>query len=129
MSLVMRKPVFGVSDQVRHKPGCTVTEDGYRLEISDLESRGIVLSKWRKQRCWSASWLPRSWSASLFSHMQKNRFSHVAAHMFLRKISDLMSIFTIFRYFFSTVLAIMPYSYAPVICHLARMVCLFEWYR
>ena len=23
MSLVVRKPVFGVSDQVRHKPGCT----------------------------------------------------------------------------------------------------------
>ena len=33
-----------VSDQVRHKPGCTATEDGWRLEISDLGSRGIVLS-------------------------------------------------------------------------------------
>ena len=32
-----------VSDQVRHKPGCTATEDSQRLEISDLESRGIVL--------------------------------------------------------------------------------------
>ena len=28
MSLVLRKPVFGVSDQVRYKPGCTATEDG-----------------------------------------------------------------------------------------------------
>ena len=28
MSLVVRKPVFGVSDLVRHKPGCAVTEDG-----------------------------------------------------------------------------------------------------
>ena len=28
MSLVLRKPVFGVSDLVRHKPGCTATEDG-----------------------------------------------------------------------------------------------------
>ena len=28
MSLVVRKLVFGVSDQVRHKPGCTATEDG-----------------------------------------------------------------------------------------------------
>ena len=28
MSLVLRKPVFGVSDQVPHKPGCTATEDG-----------------------------------------------------------------------------------------------------
>ena len=34
-----------VSDQVQHKPGCTATEDGYRLEIWDLESRGIVLSR------------------------------------------------------------------------------------
>ena len=33
-----------VSDLVRHKPGCTATEDGLRLEILDLESRGIVLS-------------------------------------------------------------------------------------
>ena len=28
MSLVVRKPVFGISDQVRHKPGCKTTEDG-----------------------------------------------------------------------------------------------------
>ena len=33
-----------VSDLVRHKPGCTATEDGYRLEILDSESREIVLS-------------------------------------------------------------------------------------
>ena len=33
-----------VSDLVRNKPGCTATEDGKRLEISDLESREIVLS-------------------------------------------------------------------------------------
>ena len=45
MSLVVRKPVFGVSDQVQHKPGCTTTEDSESLEISDLGSRGIVLSE------------------------------------------------------------------------------------
>ena len=28
MSLVVRKSFFRVSDQVPHKPGCTVTEDG-----------------------------------------------------------------------------------------------------
>ena len=33
-----------VSNLVRHKPGCTATEDGQRLEISDFESRGILLS-------------------------------------------------------------------------------------
>ena len=32
------------SDQARYKPGCTVAEDGKRLEMLDLESRGIVLS-------------------------------------------------------------------------------------
>ena len=28
-----------VSDLFRHKPGCTATENGYRLHISNLESR------------------------------------------------------------------------------------------
>ena len=44
MSPVMRKPVFGVSEQIRHKPGCTATENSKRLEILDLERRGIVPS-------------------------------------------------------------------------------------
>ena len=37
----MRKLVFRVSDQVRHKPGCTATEDGWRLESLDLEEEGL----------------------------------------------------------------------------------------
>ena len=44
LSRDVRKLVFGVSDQVGHKPGCTAIEDGLGLEISDLGSRGIVLS-------------------------------------------------------------------------------------
>ena len=40
MSLVVRKQIFGVSDQVPHKPGCTATED--------LERRGIVLCRKNK---------------------------------------------------------------------------------
>ena len=31
MSHVMKKSVFGVSDQVQHKLSCTATEDGKRL--------------------------------------------------------------------------------------------------
>ena len=46
ISYVMRKPVFGVFDQVRQKQDCTATEYGYRLENSELESRGTVLSMW-----------------------------------------------------------------------------------
>ena len=41
MSHFTRKPV-GVSDQVRHKPGCTTTEDDKKLEILGLLSRGVV---------------------------------------------------------------------------------------
>ena len=44
LRLVVRKPVFEVFDQVRHKPGCTATEGGLRLEISDLDRSGIALS-------------------------------------------------------------------------------------
>ena len=50
LSLVVRKPVFGVFDQVLHKLGCAVTADDWRLENLDLERGGIVLSMKRKQR-------------------------------------------------------------------------------
>ena len=33
-----------VSEQVWHKSGCTVTEAGYKLEISDLRRKVSVLS-------------------------------------------------------------------------------------
>ena len=42
-----RDPVFGSSDQVRHKPVCTVTYESLKLkmfEILDLSIKGIVLS-------------------------------------------------------------------------------------
>ena len=41
----MRKPVFGGFELDPHKPGCTAIEDGQGLEISDLGSRGVVLSR------------------------------------------------------------------------------------
>ena len=51
LSLCMRKPKIWSSDQVQNKPGCTVTEAGYKLEISNLQRRRIVLSTQQKQRC------------------------------------------------------------------------------
>ena len=39
VSLESRKSVFGISDLVRHKPGCTAPEDGKRLEFLDREFR------------------------------------------------------------------------------------------
>ena len=65
--------------------GCIVTEDGNRLEISDLgsRSRGIVLSMYRKQR--------RSTAASLFSHVQ-SRFLHQAIQNTVVKLSDELNV-------------------------------------
>ena len=63
----MRKPVFGVSDQVPHKPGCTATEDGWRLEILYLGRREIVLSA--KLIC-----------VFVFAYA-KSRFSYNKAHL------------------------------------------------
>ena len=40
---VLRGPVFRVSYQARHKPGCIATEIGLTLEISELGRRGFVL--------------------------------------------------------------------------------------
>ena len=44
MSHVVRKPVFGLCDQVRLKPACSVTEASLSLEILDLASIGIIVS-------------------------------------------------------------------------------------
>ena len=41
----MRKPVFGVCDRVRLKLACTATGARWRLEILDIETRGIILSR------------------------------------------------------------------------------------
>ena len=45
LSLVVRKPVFGVSDQVPHKPGCSPTENCQRLKISDLDRIHVAKTK------------------------------------------------------------------------------------
>ena len=43
----MRNPVFRVCDQCRLKLACAATEARQRLEISAIETRGIILSKQR----------------------------------------------------------------------------------
>ena len=44
MSLVTKKPVLRVCDQVRLKPAWSADETSYGLEISAIGSRGIILS-------------------------------------------------------------------------------------
>ena len=44
LSLVVRKPVFGVSDQVRHKPGCIATEDQHKQSTNATKLTALELS-------------------------------------------------------------------------------------
>ena len=39
----MKKPFFRVFDLVRHKLGCTATENGQTLEIMDIETHQDIL--------------------------------------------------------------------------------------
>ena len=41
----MRKPFFGVFNQVRLKPACAATETSWCLVISAIVSRGIIPSR------------------------------------------------------------------------------------
>ena len=47
LSLVTKKTVVGVTDQVRLKPGWAASEASKSLEILDIETRGIILSRKR----------------------------------------------------------------------------------
>ena len=76
----MRKQVFGVSDQVHYKPGCTATEDGQRLEILDLGSRGIVA---KTKALISFTVTAKLICVFVFAYA-KIRFSHDEAHIIYR---------------------------------------------
>ena len=76
----MRKPVFGVSDQVRLKHACAVTEASYRLEISDIETRGIILS-WQRTTNMPITARMRRLICTSVVRICKNRFSHDASQI------------------------------------------------
>ena len=73
MSHFVRKPVFGVSDKVGHKPGCTTTEDG----VEARNSRGVVVKTKALISCAVTTELI---GAFYFLLYVKNRFSHDPAH-------------------------------------------------
>ena len=72
-----KKTVFGFCDQVRHKPACAAREARQRLEISDIETRGIILSRQRTTKVL----ISLRGSAPLLFTYGINRFSHDVAHM------------------------------------------------
>ena len=81
MNLFVRKPVFGVNDQVAHKPGCTATEDGLRLEISDLhKKRSCTIHVVKTKALISFAVTAKLICVFVFAYA-RGRFSHNAAHI------------------------------------------------
>ena len=68
-----------VPDQIRHKPSCTTTQDGYRPKISDLDSREIKLSGQLETKALISLSSRAGELHRCFSDMQKSWFSHDAA--------------------------------------------------
>ena len=89
MSFVTRKPVFGVSDQLRLKPAFSADETSEGLEISAIASRNIILSRREKQRC--------DQTAPLLFAYGKRRFCHDMAHIMLKLIFAYFRDFLIVR--------------------------------
>ena len=71
----------GFPYQVRHNQAVQPQTMTRCLNFPVREVEGLFYSEQRKQRRWSASRLPRSWSAPLFSHRQNCWFSHDAAQI------------------------------------------------
>ena len=101
----MRKPVFGVCDQVRLKPACSVTETSWSLEISDIETRGIILSRQRiilsRQRINKGADPTVRMHRLIYAYVVRlwqNRFPHDMAHT--RLVMEVTALLNIFSYKF-----------------------------
>ena len=76
----MRKPVFGDPDQGRLK-GCSTTQDGYRLEISNIGSRGVVLYICSENKGAEQLWVTAKLICIFVFAYAKIWFSYDAAHI------------------------------------------------
>ena len=71
----------GFSSRLRLKPACAATEAIKRLEISDIETRDIILSKLRTTKALIILRGCAGLSACLLFAYGKNRFSHDVAQI------------------------------------------------
>ena len=74
------KTCLRVCDQVRHKPVSAATEAMRMLEISDIETRGIILSRQRTTKVLIRLRGCAGWSAPLLFAYGINRFFHDVTH-------------------------------------------------
>ena len=77
----MRKPVFGVSDQVRHKLGCAATEDDYKtLYFGFRNKRDCTIYVAKTKALISFAATAKLICVFVFVYA-KSRFSQDAAHL------------------------------------------------
>ena len=80
MSRFARNLAFRISNQDQYKRGCKATEDNKKLEISHLDSSGIVLSMKRNHAALISSMVNLIADLCLcFCKYAKSRFSNEAA--------------------------------------------------
>ena len=86
----MLKPVFKICNQIRYNLGCAATEDGKRLEISDLGSNRIAPYIYRKQiKALISCAVTTQLICALIIVYAKRRFSHdVANFIFEKRVSQ-----------------------------------------
>ena len=89
----MRKPVFEVSNQPRHKPGYAATEDSKSLETSDLTSRKTGLCSENKDTDKVHIYLAFDWR--LCFRICKKRFPRDVALLQLLKLSIFLFLFVL----------------------------------
>ena len=77
----MRKPVFVVCNQLKLKLACSATGASQKLDILDIETKGIILSKQRITKALIRLRGCTGWSAPLLFAYVINRFPHDVAHI------------------------------------------------
>ena len=87
MSPFTRKPVLGVSVQLRLKPACSATEASWSLEILDIETIEILYYLGsEQQRLWSDSADVQADLRHCYLHMAKTGFLNTRLKCILQEI-------------------------------------------
>ena len=126
MSHITRKPVFGVCHQVWLKPACSATGASWSLEISDIATTGVILSKQRTIMVLIRLCECADWSAPLlFAYGIRLVFSQHGYHYASPLIMDILR--NILRKGYTCILAMSPgCKGSNSVMHILKLTCLLR---